>query len=256
MRTRSICLALAIALICPFASAQWMQSNRPPGSPISCFAVSGSNLFAGTYSGGVFLSTDEGKNWTAVNFGLPSSYVTCFSVSGPNLFAGTYGDGVFLSTNNGTSWTRVNNGLPINPHTLHYATVSAFALSGTNLFAAAYGGGIWRRPLSEMITTVGLPLVELPTQFSLDQNYPNPFNPSTKIQLTIVNPRLPYEAQRGGQGQLTIVKVFDLLGREVATLVNEVKQPGTYSVQFDGSHLASGVYFYRLQAGTFVDTKK
>ncbi len=83
-----------------------------------------------------------------------------------------------------------------------------------------------------------------PTRCGLDQNYPNPFNPSTKIQFTI--------AKR----QLTIVKVFDVLGRDVATLVNEVKEPGTYTVQFDGSHLASGVYFYRLQAGNFVATKQ
>jgi hypothetical protein len=70
----------------------------------------------------------------------------------------------------------------------------------------------------------------------LSQNYPNPFNPTTKIQFTIVH------------RQLTIVKVFDLLGREVTTLVNEVKSPGTYTVEFDGSNLASGVYFYRLSA--------
>ena len=80
--------------------------------------------------------------------------------------------------------------------------------------------------------------------FALHQNYPNPFNPSTTIQFTIVN------------RQLTIVKVYDVMGREVATLVNEVKEPGTYTVQFSGSGLASGVYFYRLQAGTYVETRK
>jgi hypothetical protein len=80
--------------------------------------------------------------------------------------------------------------------------------------------------------------------FELCQNYPNPFNPTTKIQFTIVN-RL-----------WTIVNVYDLVGREVATLVNEVKEPGTYTVQFDGSNLASGVYLYRLTAGTYVQTRK
>ncbi len=85
---------------------------------------------------------------------------------------------------------------------------------------------------------------ELPQAFTLSQNYPNPFNPVTNIQFSIVN------------SQLTILKVYDMLGREVATLVNEVKQPGTYGVQFDGSNLASGIYFYRLQAGSFVDVKK
>jgi hypothetical protein len=84
----------------------------------------------------------------------------------------------------------------------------------------------------------------LPSQLSLSPNYPNPFNPTTKIQFTIVN------------RQLTIVKVFDLVGREVATLVNEVKEPGRYTVQFDGSNLASGIYFYRMQAGDYIQTKR
>ena len=84
----------------------------------------------------------------------------------------------------------------------------------------------------------------MPAEFQLFQNYPNPFNPTTKIQFTVVD------------RQLTIVNVFDMLGREVAALVNEVKEPGTYTVQFDASGLASGVYLYRLTAGSFVQTRK
>jgi hypothetical protein len=83
-----------------------------------------------------------------------------------------------------------------------------------------------------------------PGLFLLHQNFPNPFNPTTTIQFTIVT------------RQSTIVKVFDVLGREVATLVNEVKEPGTYTVQWDASGRPSGVYFYRLQAGTFAATRK
>ena len=96
----------------------------------------------------------------------------------------------------------------------------------------------------EQVTAVEQASHPIPIDFALYQNYPNPFNPSTNIQFSIV------------QRQLTIVKVFDVLGRELATLVNEVKEPGTYTVQFNGSNLASGVYFYRLQAGSYVDTKK
>jgi FG-GAP-like repeat/Secretion system C-terminal sorting domain/IPT/TIG domain/FG-GAP repeat len=84
----------------------------------------------------------------------------------------------------------------------------------------------------------------IPTRFDLSQNYPNPFNPTTKIQFSIVH------------RQLTIVNVYDVLGREVATLVNEVKEPGTYTVRFSGSGLASGVYFYRLTAGSYLATHK
>lgn len=83
-----------------------------------------------------------------------------------------------------------------------------------------------------------------PVEFRLKQNYPNPFNPTTTIQFTIAD------------RQLTILKVFDCLGRDVKTLVNELKEPGTYTVQFDAASLASGVFFCRLQAGSFVQTRK
>jgi hypothetical protein len=77
---------------------------------VNAFAVSGTNLFAG--GGGVFLSTNDGSSWTAVNNGLPAhTGVTCFAVNGMNLYMGTDGNGAFLSTNNGASWTTVNNGL-------------------------------------------------------------------------------------------------------------------------------------------------
>jgi hypothetical protein len=95
------------------------------------------------------------------------------------------------------------------------------------------------------ITNVGdQPSAQKPTEFRLEQNYPNPFNPSTHFAFRI--------AEFG----LVSLKVYDLLGREVATLVNEVKQPGSYEVTWDASGFASGVYFYRLHAGTFVQTKK
>ncbi len=84
----------------------------------------------------------------------------------------------------------------------------------------------------------------VPEVFQLSQNYPNPFNPSTTIQFSLPN------------RQRTIVRVFDVSGRVVATLVDEVKEPGTYTVQFAGTNLASGVYIYRLQAGDFVTTKR
>ena len=83
-----------------------------------------------------------------------------------------------------------------------------------------------------------------PVSFSLEQNYPNPFNPSTTIRYAIPN------------GGLVTLKVYDILGREVATLVNEEKPAGTYQVSFDASSLSSGIYFYRLKSGEFEQTKK
>jgi len=89
-----------------------------------------------------------------------------------------------------------------------------------------------------------------PDEFVLYQNYPNPFNPSTEIRFQIAEVR----AQKSEVGRVTL-KVFDVLGREVATLVNEVKAAGIHVVQFDASNLPSGVYFYRLQTERYVQTK-
>jgi hypothetical protein len=84
----------------------------------------------------------------------------------------------------------------------------------------------------------------IPQSFLLYQNYPNPFNPSTKIRFSIPM-----------SGNVTL-KIYDILGREIKTLLNEYKQTGTYETSFDGSGLASGIYFYQLRAGDFVQTKK
>jgi len=80
--------------------------------------------------------------------------------------------------------------------------------------------------------------------YSLSQNYPNPFNPSTVIQYQIPQ-----------SGKVTLI-IYDMLGREVRTLVNEFQQNGIHTVTFDALHLSSGVYFYRIQSGSFIETKK
>jgi hypothetical protein len=159
-------------------NAQWVQVNNglPNNLSVTALATSGTNLFAGTWGAGVFLSTDNGTSWTQVNNGLTDFHVYAFAVSGTNFFAGTEsgvflstnngtnwspvntgltntnvialaasgtnlfagtGVGVFLSTNNGTSWTQVNTGLT-------YTAIEALTVSGTNLFAGTGGGGVFK----------------------------------------------------------------------------------------------------------------
>lgn len=89
-------------------------------------------------------------------------------------------------------------------------------------------------------------------KFSLQQSYPNPFNPSTKIKFTIPS----VIANETKQSQLVTLKIYDVLGNEVATLVNEEKPAGSYEVNFDATSLSSGIYFYKLKAGNFAETKK
>jgi len=114
--------------------------------------------------------------------------------------------------------------------------VQALAFSGTNLFAGSWGSGVWRRPLSDFVTSVQELSTDLPMHFSLDQNYPNPFNPATIISFS-----LPSKS-------FVSLRVFDALGREVSTLVSEELSGGTYTRQWNAAALPSGVYFYRLVA--------
>jgi hypothetical protein len=102
----------------------------------------------------------------------------------------------------------------------------------------------WRCSTKLLVTEVGEESGEVPGEFTLSLNYPNPFNPTT-----VVSYQLPVVSE-------VRLVVYDLLGREVAVLVNEKKAPGSYQVTFDASVLTSGVYFYRLKAADFVQTRK
>jgi hypothetical protein len=220
-------------------SWQAASDGLPFIASITAFAVIGTNLFASTYGQGVFLTTDNGASWAAVNSGIPDQYVLTLAVSGTNLFAGGYG-GVSLSTNNGATWDTVNTGMG-------FSVVNALAVSpavgGRNayIFAGRYDG-VWGHPISE-ITKVEKNST-LPTTYSLHQNYPNPFNPSTTISYDMP-----------ARSHVTL-KIFNVLGQEVATFVCGEVEAGRHQVQWDAGHLSSGVFFYRLQAGKFVENRK
>ncbi|MFH1197472.1 MAG: T9SS type A sorting domain-containing protein [bacterium] len=112
---------------------------------------------------------------------------------------------------------------------------------------------------SDAVFTVQTPVSvedeEVIHEFYLSQNYPNPFNPTTRIKYSIPSGvETPYPDRSGHV--MASLRVYDILGNEIATLVNERKEPGYYEVEFDASHLASGVYFYKLTAGSFSSAKK
>ena len=115
---RFLSISLVLGMLMPSALySRWVKPNGPSGSPLMVFAVSGTNIFAGTQGPpgvqgrGVFVSTNNGTSWTAVNSGLTNTDVRALAVSGTNLFAGTGGGGVYLSTNNGTSWSAAGTDL-------------------------------------------------------------------------------------------------------------------------------------------------
>lgn len=120
-----------------------------------------------------------------------------------------------------------------------------------NIFSMSAGpefGFDWMPEITTSVENSGQTNIEIPASFTLEQNYPNPFNPITTIKYSLPSNVETFLA--------TSVRVYDVLGKEVAVLVNQKQSAGNYEIKFDGSKLASGVYFYKLQAGDFISIKK
>ena len=264
------------------------------GTSIWSLAVSDFNLFAGTYQG-VYLSTNNGTSWSSINTGLTNTDIWSLAANDSYLFAGTYDKGVwrrplseivpvelnsFTATANGKevtlNWstaTELNNqGFEVQRKfgSNDFITVGSVKGQGTTTSQKNYtyidklanpGKYVYRLKQIDFGGTFEYSHeieVEVRTldEFTLDQNYPNPFNPKTKI------------SWQSPVSSWQVLKVFDLIGNEVTTLVDEYRSKGNYEVELDASSFASGIYFYQLkaipssnspkgQAGrVFIDTKK
>lgn len=255
--------------------ANWIQmSSGITGGGLWHMTISGSYLFVTAQSGGVFRTSNDGANWTQAINGITYPVMYSLCTFGNRIFAGSDGAGIFVTTNNGDNWsptgqqngtiydmlvsgntiiaggtlgikTSTNNGTNWVEHNqgLTSGNVSCLVSDGVYIYAGTLGGSVFRRPLNEILS-VELISGNVPQKFDLKQNFPNPFNPVTKIKFDI---------------QLTaMVKliVFDVTGREVSTVVNEILKAGEYSVEFNGSNLTSGVYFCKLETKDFTDIKK
>jgi hypothetical protein len=219
--------------------SEWIQTNLN-NKPVFSLAFSVNNIFAAVFDiynaseRGVYRSTNNGSGWYKTS--ISNISVGSLVVSGNNLFAGTE-SGVFLTTNNGENYINKNQGF------INIPAVPVFLIANNYIFAGTNGNSVWRRSLSEILETKKISL-NIPSVFSLSNNYPNPFNPVTRID---------FDIPKNG---FVSLKVFDVLGREVQTLINENKEAGRYSVDFNGSDLTSGVYFYRLESEGFSDVKR
>lgn len=204
----------------------WTQAGLS-GQYIYELFVNGKDIIASTGTSLCYLSTDNGESWAEVYSEISNSVILSFLKIGSNIVAGTLYGGVYLSTNNGRNWTSINDG---------YTEGSADHLvtDGTILFIGSNLGHLWRRPISEIITSINSPQSELPNGFYISQNYPNPFNHTTVIQYT-----LAYECN-------VSVTVYNNLGQIVRIFNEEEKEAGSYNLIFNGDGLSSGVYFYGL----------
>lgn len=213
----------------------WSQTLYPAESSIDCMAIKDSIIIAGGTSK-VFISTNYGINWHISL--IPNVVPLSIFINDGSIFVGT-NYGFFLSTNYGLSWISKNEGL----ENLNYQYINAICVNANYVFIGTFLYGVWRRPLNEVIG-ITQNFYNLPKFFSLSQNYPNPFNPVTNIKFDIP------------KSSLVKITVYDQLGREVATLVNEQMQAGSYSVDWDASNFSSGVYFYRIETEDFSKTNK
>lgn len=270
--------------------ATWTQV--PSGTTRNLKAISlsnqfGSNVIAVGEKGTIIRSTNSGQNW--INISLADTTVNFYDIttkgiyynSGNNFCIVGSGGRIYKSTNGGLNWVQKTSGTTNTLRNIYQHTADSIVVVGDNgtIRFSTNGGETWftdaffNSPLTRHYKaislinrdhntfsalsdtlwfvssdpfTVGVRPVssEIPKGFSLSQNYPNPFNPISKIKMQI--------------SKLSAVKlvVFDILGREVETLVNEQLRPGTHEVEFDGSKYASGVYFYKLSAGDFTETRK
>ena len=240
---------------------------------------SGQNIYVGTRGGAIYKSTDDGTSWTKVyqsTSSNPAISSIAITIKG-TIFATDIMEGILRSTDEGLSWQLVkadirwqdNYPLNINQKGEIYAsgsdskfykstdngdswqditgnlaltTVRDIKFDRNDTMYLATDEAVWRMSPDSTVSVKDKKSVVI--QYSLKQNYPNPFNPSTTISYS-----LPTR-------QNVTLKIYNILGKEIATLVKEEKPEGNYTVNFNAGKLPSGVYFYSIRAGTFSETKK
>lgn len=218
--------------------ATWVKTSFPQTVRVYSLTVGINNaIFAGTSEqfDGVYASNDDGLNWVKVN-NLPSDIQyrgNGLGLKNGDILIGSNNTGIFRSTDGGINWELQNNGL----ETLYGFS---FAEAANGDIYAGTGAGLYKNDdystsLEGEITT--------PKQFTLQQNYPNPFNPSTNIS---------WHMNQAGH---VSIQIFDLIGREIAHLIDQQISAGDHSVQFEAGNLNSGIYFYRLSTPTQSTTK-
>ncbi len=247
---------------------EWMDIDPGRTGPdVDCLVMSPAgfspSVIYASGGGNVYKSPDIGESWSRTDYNIPFSFpyradpvVLAVDPNDPGVvYAGTvlwrllteptFHSELYRTTDGGDTWVQKDIGLPevfitgivIDPRDSDVYV----SLSPGGVFKSTDGGDTWQTLVA---VEDGPGNLSIPIAYYLSQNYPNPFNPSTKIRFG-----LPREAH-------VVLKVYNVVGEQVQILLDERKQAGVYDVRFHARGLPSGIYFYRLQAGEFVETKK
>ena len=214
-----------------------ISANLPTSNPHGIVSVQDSILLLGFEFYGLYRSTNRGQSWAQAGFASTSVWSMLMDSYG-RIYVGAT-TGVHRSSNAGLSWQSISTGLP--PGVEPYGHIYCLGLDSLGYLVAG-GSGVFRSVQSTITHVQGH--AGIPADLFLGQNYPNPFNPATTISFSLASKLF------------VSLKVFDVLGREVSILVADELTAGTYSQRWNAAGLSSGVYFYRLQAGSFTETKK
>lgn len=208
------------------------------------FAMGSSNSYGQNY-GLIYRSSNGGNNWETVRSIGPSAGYNMKCIHFGDIQSGFAigSEGIIMrSTNTGANWETQISGTSVSLNGIHMLnSLTGYICGSGGLILKTTNGGITAlTPISS----------EIPEHFELYQNYPNPFNPVTNIRFDVA-----FDSRLRGNDNV-VLKIYDILGSEIITLVNEQLQPGTYEVMWDAGNHSSGIYYYSLSAGDNKNTEK
>src|SRR4030095_15608631 len=200
--------------------------------------IAGGGLVFPNFFYTILKTTNGGNTWTNQQFSGSALYTVYFNNADTGYVAGENGR-ILKTTNGGVNWLAQNSTTTSYLNELFFYDLNTgYCVGGYGVILKTTNGGF----------VTGLPPVtnEIPNEYKLAQNYPNPFNPATIINF-------PLPPSNSGFSCVSL-KVYDVLGNEVAVLGNEALKPGTYEVEFNGENYPSGVYYYKLSTGDYSET--
>lgn len=254
----------------------WTTLNSGTTERLLCVAAVDQNVWVGARNGLMLFSNNGGTTFTSMSNPATDDIKDIQFINGSIGFAGGSNSFFMYTSNGGANWTSRSTGIQVGLNGLHFVNQNeGWIVGGTGTLYSTTNAGLnwtliatpttqdlnsihsfdgvnaWSVGNSGIIisnyslsTGIENELSKIPDQIILEQNYPNPFNPSTTIKFSV--------PERSN----TIIKVYSTVGSEVATLLNEVKQPGTYEVDFNAADLSSGAYFYSIETDNFREVKK